>query len=123
MSVVHSNELGASGPPADVLEVLDTWNYPELVSAMFCGFILQGLLLPTFDSSSAARCAYAEWFDLLVIARVLWAYFLYETGKGWIFYCVLMLTSAMWIPGITDLFSPTGYHFGLTEQWILEIHL
>ncbi|MBI5382513.1 MAG: hypothetical protein HZA31_11485 [Opitutae bacterium] len=79
------------------------WNYRHLAAALFVGFILQTLVLPCLCFIGTAKMTFAVGFDLLVLARTLFAYRRRETGRGWIFYAMLCYTSAGWIEGITYL--------------------
>ena len=79
------------------------WNYRELLWATGFGLFFQALILPEMSAIGDARGAYAGWFDLLFIARVILARIRHETGKGWVFYSILMLSSAAWIWGIVYL--------------------
>jgi hypothetical protein len=103
MNDVKSNEIERSGQEADAPAEPAEWNYRELVWASLFGIGFQGIVLPAFQAIGEARCEYAAWFDALFIVRVLLAYFCREKGKGWMFYSMLILSSAIWIYGITSL--------------------
>jgi hypothetical protein len=75
------------------------WNYQHLLMAFIIGFILQNIVLSSLDIEGSAKFIVALIFDALYLARVAWAYWRKETGRGWIFYIVLMYTSAGWIEG------------------------
>ena len=89
--------------PAPAIASQARWNFRHLSVALFIGFILQSLFLPCLCLTDTAKMTFAFCFDGLVLLRMLVAYFLRETGRGWIFYAVLCYTSAGWIEGITYL--------------------
>ena len=65
--------------------------------------MLQSLLLPCLCSTGVANSKFALAFDALVLLRMLLARHRHETGKDWIFYAVLCLSSPLWIEGLTRL--------------------
>lgn len=76
------------------------WNLPEVFAALVAGIALQAIVLPTLSPESDAKTKFAFVLDILVLGRVLTAYFLKETGRGGLFYTVFSLTSAIWIEAI-----------------------
>ncbi len=103
MAAIQSNLVEAGQRPADVPAVPVAWDYEQLLSAMAVGLLFQCLILPCFCWRGDARTTYAMWFDALLAARVVFAALRRETGKGWMFYSGLALTSAWWIWGISYL--------------------
>jgi len=89
--------------PATVITSPPRWNFRQLGAALFIGFVLQSLFLPCLCQIGTAKMTFAFYFDALVLARMVIAYFCHETGRGWIFYAALCYSSAAWIEGITYL--------------------
>lgn len=79
------------------------WGYKHLGAAWLSGIILQALVLPCLCSIGVAKFNFALVFDALVLLRMLMARHRHETGKGWIFYAALCLSSPLWIEGLTRL--------------------
>ena len=70
------------------------------------GGAASGACSARFDSSVPmfswkSEDGFALMFDLFVAGRILFAYVRNEKGRGWIFYVVLMYSSALWIEGVT----------------------
>jgi hypothetical protein len=73
------------------------WNFRRLTYAFIISFVLQQLFLPCLCSIGTAKIALAIVVDGLVVARAIVAYIIRERGSGWIFYAVLLYSSAGWI--------------------------
>src|SRR5215469_2678945 len=89
--------------PAATVTSLPRWNFRRLGWALLIGLCLQSLVLPCLCEIGTAKIKFALYFDALVLARTMIAYFGRETGRGWIFYAVLCYTSAAWIEGLAYL--------------------
>ncbi len=72
------------------------WNYKLLLVAFFYGFIGQ-MCLPCLCQVGVAKSTVAFIFDGLFILRIIAARLLKQKDKGWIFYAILVATSALWI--------------------------
>jgi len=80
-----------------------SWDYKHLWSALVIAFVLQSMLLPCLCDVGMAKMKLALWFDLLVALRIGMARVIGETGRGWIFYAILIWTSPGWIEGLAIL--------------------
>ena len=79
------------------------WHYRGLLLAFVISLVLQAVLLPCMCIEGKAEVAFAGVFDILILCRIIIARELNEQGKGWIFYLVFTLTSALWISGLVHL--------------------
>ena len=79
------------------------WGFKHLGAAWLSGILLQSLRLPCLCSIGVAQSNFALVFDALVLLRMLIARHRHDTGKGWIFYAALCLSSPVWIEGLTRL--------------------
>lgn len=77
------------------------WDYRQLGAAFLVGLTLQGRVLPCLCPIGRAKMGVAFVFDAMVLGRILVAYYKKEQGRGWIFYSVLLYSSAFWIEGVT----------------------
>ena len=75
------------------------WNFQHLWLAFVAAVFLQSLILPCLCAEGDAKGKVALAFDLLVLARMGFAWITNETGRGWLFYVILLYTSAFWIEG------------------------
>ena len=86
------------------------WNFRHLVCAYILGFILQGMFVPCLCNIGEAKMTYTFVLDVLVALRILVAFLIRERGRGWIFYAVLMYTSAGWIEIVSRIvLGPDGW--------------
>ncbi len=76
------------------------WNFPHVWLAFLAAILSQSLLLPCLCWEGSVRGYIAFAVDLLVLVRVAIAWASNETGRGWLFYVILLYTSAFWIEGI-----------------------
>ncbi len=86
----------------------NAWDYKHLWSALVVAFVLQMMLLPCLCDVGMAKTKLALWFDLLVAVRIGSARVLGESGRGWVFYAILIWTSPAWIEGL--VFVVRGPH-------------
>jgi len=79
------------------------WHYWELLISFAISLLLQATFLPCMCSEGTVKTAFGGVFDILILCRIIIANVLNEQGKGWIFYLVLTLTSAIWITVLVHL--------------------
>jgi hypothetical protein len=79
------------------------WNFPYLFAVLFAALILQLIFLPCMCSASKAKLALAGALDVLVLVRALTAYVSKERNEGWKVYCVLALSSFIWIEWLAEI--------------------
>jgi hypothetical protein len=89
------NATEHSDPPK--VGVISPWNYRQLLLALGIVFILETVILYEFTVLGDAIVEVWLIFGLLYLVRVAWARWRRETGRGWIFYAVLMWTSPAWL--------------------------
>jgi hypothetical protein len=77
--------------------VRQPWNYQHVLVGFAITVILQGLFLPCLCNIGQAKSVFGWVIDLLVAIRIAVAYLRKETGRGWLFYVVLLYTSPVWI--------------------------
>ena len=82
------------------------WNFPHLWLAFVAAVFWQSLILPCLCAEGDAKGKVALAFDLLVLARMGFAWITKETGRGWLFYVILLYTSAFWIEGAAWVLLP-----------------
>lgn len=80
-----------------------SWNLHHLAAGFLIGLLLQNLFLPCLCDIGTAKITLALVFDALVAVRVLVARLTREQGRGWIFYTVMLYTSAGWITVLARL--------------------
>ena len=73
------------------------WDYRHLLVALVVAFVLQYLFLPCLCQIGEAKVKFALVFDGLVLLRIGIARLWRETGKGWLFYVILLYSSPVWI--------------------------
>jgi SAM-dependent methyltransferase len=74
-----------------------TWNFRALIALLAIAALLQFTFLPCLCAIGTAKSAYALAFDILIATRMLIAWLIGESNRGWIFYAVLTITSPLWI--------------------------
>jgi len=84
------------------------WNFPHVWLSFLAAIFLQSLILPCMCMEGTVKGWIALGVDMLVLIRVAIAWVRNETGRGWLFYVILLYTSAFWIEGIVWLY--TGHH-------------
>jgi hypothetical protein len=84
-----------------------TWNFQHLFIAWVAGIVFQLLIIaPCCCYIGTATTLFTVVFDVVILLRIAIAYVLKEKGKGWILYCGLCYSSALWIEfGVSNLFE------------------
>jgi hypothetical protein len=80
------------------------WNFGHVWVAFIVAILLQSLILPCLCAEGTVKGMIALGFDTFVAIRVAIAWLRNETGRGWLFYTILLYTSAFWIEGIVWIF-------------------
>lgn len=75
----------------------DAWDYRHLMGALVAAVVLQAMFLPCLCAAGTAAITLALVYDGLVLVRIAVARLRQETGRGWIFYVVLLYTSPVWM--------------------------
>jgi hypothetical protein len=86
-------------------EAATGWQYGQICVAFTVAIVLQSLMLPCLCEVGTAKGKLALGVDALVFARTAIAWMRKETGRGWLFYAVLLYTSAFWIEGLAWVFT------------------
>lgn len=73
------------------------WNYRHLCIAWFVGVITQMLMIPCCCYIGNWKNEVALWFDVMILLRIIAAFFMKQTGDAWVIYCVLCYSSVIWI--------------------------
>jgi hypothetical protein len=85
---------------------MNRWHFGHIWAAFLAAIILQSLILPCLCVEGTVKGWIALGFDVLVLIRVAVAWGRNETGRGWLFYVILLYTSAFWIEGLAWAFMP-----------------
>jgi len=80
------------------------WRFGHVWCAFIVTILLQSLFLSCLCIEGAVKGMIALAFDTLVVIRVAIAWARNETGRGWLFYAILLYTSAFWIEGVVWIF-------------------
>ena len=79
---------------------------------LFPSLLLQFTLLPCLCGDSIVKMEFAEALDFMFVLRATVAIYRKETGRAWLIYGMIILTSAFWIEPL--LHSETiAYIYGL----------
>jgi len=79
------------------------WNYALLILALLISFVMQSYYLPCLCNQGNMKISLALYFDLFIIARMLFALNRKEKGGGWLLYMILLYTSPLWITLLVSL--------------------
>jgi hypothetical protein len=93
---------------AEAKRLANGWNFQHVWLAFIAAIFLQSLILPCMCMEGTVKGWIALGVDMLVLIRVAVAWGRNETGRGWLFYVILLYTSAFWIEGIVWVYM--GHH-------------
>jgi hypothetical protein len=83
----------------DEKELVRGWNYTQTFCALAVAFVLQDIAFDSLSINDESKFHLALALDGLVLLRTAIARGTNETGRGWLFYAILLYTSVLWIEG------------------------
>lgn len=72
------------------------WPLWPTIGVVCAAVVLQQLFLNCLCWQGAAKTNFAGIVDLLIAIRLLAGWLFRETGRGWVYYYVVLLTSPLW---------------------------
>lgn len=87
---------------------MSNWHFGYVAAALLVGMVLQIIWLPCLCSIGKAKRAFAGMVDVLIILRILMAYFTKEESNGWKAHSILALSSFAWIDVVSRIMF--GWH-------------